>query len=138
VRVDDVATPAAAETILARTAGKLVVTGASEEPVIAGAAVEPVSTSSAVKQVVAVQAFERVATAAATQQVVTVRALEQPKSEAGRVLTRPGCAGQREHCGRKHKHDTGQPPVGARSDHCLSLALSPQRSRSALLRQQGW
>jgi hypothetical protein len=39
------------------------------------------------------------------------------------------CAGDRasrldevqpvEHCGRKHKHDTGQPPVGTRADHQL-------------------
>ena len=130
-RIDDVSAAAAAEAIVSGTAGELVVTGAAEEPVVSRAAVEAVGTASAVEQVVAVQALERVATAAAAQQVVAVRAFDEMERPVGRVRPRLGCARQCEHCGRKHKHDTSQPPVGARSDHCLSVARSSQIRNNA-------
>jgi hypothetical protein len=82
---------------------------------VAASAVEPVVTASPVQPVVAVEALDDVGARAPAQQVASVRALDHTASgEAG-----PRRAGQRERCGRKHKHNTGQPPVGARADHLL-------------------
>ena len=115
--VDDVPPAPTAEAIGSGTAGELVVAGTPEETIVAGSAVQAVGARPAVEPVVAPEALQDVTAPGSTEEVVSARALDEPGGATRHAGLRPGCGGQREHCGRKRTHDTGQPPVGARADH---------------------
>jgi hypothetical protein len=122
--IDDVAAAPTAEAIVSGATGELVVAGSPEKTVVAGSAVEAVGARPAVKPIAATQALQGVITLGSAEKVVSVRALDEAGHATRVVGFSPGSSGQHEHCGRKRTHDAGQPPVGARADHGVSLARS--------------